>query len=883
MPFTPYTGTIGFEYKPLGLEQFAAPLAKMQEGYDSAQQKIDAMDFDINALSVDDETKKKILDEFHTRKNELANELMTSKNYREAARKVMNLNQLYQKDVVLQGMQSNYKAFNDWDKEQKDRVKSGKLTQSEYETNRNVALARYKYDKGVGYAPGKGDGNLNLIQLNTLSDNLEEDIMKIAKEFANMTPEQREYTAKSLRFEPKYLQLVTEASEKHFIDKDWISKELFNAIATSDRYKEFYRDRAELELDAHKYGLLNENESKYQNHLREQYTSQVDDLNSRISEISRLAKKGDKKYIEFVNSGGLEGMVKQRDQLKGILSEDTVSDSLYRSRYVDNYTKNKIKSLADAVSDLKDYKYYDLQRDYENASESLLKQMGYGDQTEETTHSEASPSNYTQDLTFDSLRKTIGDNVNSGKSALDALNKATGNYFGKVYKYGHGKGEHNLYDQEKQANALLHAVSKSGGNYNKFVTEFKKLGGVDKGHLYNMYHHLVKDENSTNNIKAFRENLYALKNSNSDLRISQDIWDKTDDAVKNDANFKAVMSNIGNVASGYELGQMYSEHSSDPALKKLYQTGNRSMPITLDQYAKAAGFKDAKTALEKGYKFPEGYFMKVTADLLGNKNNIDEKLTNIFGNNVNQAYSLLKDATREEHLDKQLYGSTFNITGNTKADKELLANTNAIVDAHVGVNGENLGTFQVLVKPKNLNDKEEEGTWVKAGPAKLNVLQNGRITYAVPVKNSKSGRITTQLVIPKTGSQQEGKLSEIVTTAAKSMNANDPQREIYTKALFRDQNPVKGYSDHEISDMVVYKNDPAIVEEFNVKGIPARIVKKSDAVKGHKGKNYMYYTIEYYDPTHGWGSINAKDSDKEFKSSDYEKVLSEAGSLYLGE
>lgn len=122
---TPYTS----DYKPLGLESFAAPLSKMQEKFDVAKSEIDKTKYALSRMSQDDERAKKLLLDLDSKTNELSQNLSRSGNYREATQQLKNLNEWFNSNKELSGMRSNYDSYKENYKLMKDRIDGTNMTQ----------------------------------------------------------------------------------------------------------------------------------------------------------------------------------------------------------------------------------------------------------------------------------------------------------------------------------------------------------------------------------------------------------------------------------------------------------------------------------------------------------------------------------------------------------------------------------------------------------------------------------------------------------------------------------------------------------------------------------------------------------------------------------
>lgn len=131
MAFTPYSTPIQYEYKPLNLAAFAVPLGKMQEQLDLTKAAISSTDFDLAHLPYgsDPERAKELIATARAKRDELAKNLMETKNYRQAAIKLNELNKTWKLDPEKSALESNYKLWQERDKEERERIDNGKANQ----------------------------------------------------------------------------------------------------------------------------------------------------------------------------------------------------------------------------------------------------------------------------------------------------------------------------------------------------------------------------------------------------------------------------------------------------------------------------------------------------------------------------------------------------------------------------------------------------------------------------------------------------------------------------------------------------------------------------------------------------------------------------------
>jgi hypothetical protein len=194
MPITPYNQAINYEYKPLNLSAFAKPLSEMQEKFDITTAAVESSEFDLSHLpyGTDPEKAKELIKTVKEKRDELAKNLADTKNYKQAAIKLRELNNLWAKDPELNALQSNYKLWQERDKEEKERVSKGDITRDQYLQWKNDEIRKYEDNKGASfkadYLNPKGEYNKITGNVGRLKD-LDKEFRDTQLEIAKMQPE----------------------------------------------------------------------------------------------------------------------------------------------------------------------------------------------------------------------------------------------------------------------------------------------------------------------------------------------------------------------------------------------------------------------------------------------------------------------------------------------------------------------------------------------------------------------------------------------------------------------------------------------------------------------------------------------------------------------
>ena len=138
MPISPSDTPLQYQYKPLNLMAFAEPLAKMQEKYDLTKSAIEDSDVKATALQwAEDPQKAKALEEiYRAKRDEIAQNLAESKNYTQAGTQIKKLQKLWNEDPERLALESNYKLWEERNKEEIARVgkpeSQGGITKQQY-------------------------------------------------------------------------------------------------------------------------------------------------------------------------------------------------------------------------------------------------------------------------------------------------------------------------------------------------------------------------------------------------------------------------------------------------------------------------------------------------------------------------------------------------------------------------------------------------------------------------------------------------------------------------------------------------------------------------------------------------------------------------------
>jgi hypothetical protein len=238
MAVTPLSTPLKTEYKPLGLEAFAQPLSDMQAQFDTAKENIESADFALSRLSQDDPRAKDLIKEIEQKRDDLANNLISTGNYRQATSKLRELNKVYNKDTETAAIKGNYETYKEAVKKEKERVDKGDITQKDFD----LWDFRVKHSfKGTDYK--KDDDTYTSINVHPRMKNMEKELREESLKLAGMAPEQIEEWVNTNQvdaFTKERIQTLLKVR-----DLEQVAGEIERFLKTSDQYKDWVNEDAD--------------------------------------------------------------------------------------------------------------------------------------------------------------------------------------------------------------------------------------------------------------------------------------------------------------------------------------------------------------------------------------------------------------------------------------------------------------------------------------------------------------------------------------------------------------------------------------------------------------------------------------------------------------
>jgi hypothetical protein len=335
-----------YEYKPLNLEAFAAPLARMQEQLDTTKDTIANAEFDISHLPYgSDPEKAKALQELvASKRDEIAKNLIDSKNYRQANREILKLQKLWKTDPEKLALESNLKTWTERVKEEKERIdKPGGITKQEFEEWQADELRKFGEKGGTSYIRNaeNPEGTYNPITGKVgRTQNLDEQLQKLELELGKAVPGQK---VEGLL---KAAGIDTTTMDKHFISTTIdeknaadVARRVSQYLQTLPEYKPFFKEKAY-------YSLQNiKNAGQY-----DDYSQQL--VNGQIAAIDKNIKARE----EYLNSPKIKGdkekdaeyqaLLDARSQYEELKNAEKIDPQIVANLHEQQYLKNRYDKTA---------------------------------------------------------------------------------------------------------------------------------------------------------------------------------------------------------------------------------------------------------------------------------------------------------------------------------------------------------------------------------------------------------------------------------------------------------------------------------------------------------------------------------------------------------
>jgi hypothetical protein len=763
----------------------------MQEKFDIATEAVDAADFTLANLpyGTDPERAKELIKTVKAKRDELAKNLGETKNYKQAASKLRELNNLWTKDPELNALQSNAQLWAERDKAELARVgkgtDAGGITRDQYLQWKDREIRKYKENKGAGFEASAADpiGTYNVITGSTgrLTD-LAKDLEELSWKVANASPAQKWDAFREAGIDPELMDkkfVKTIVEEK---DANKIAQVTSEYLKTLPRFKDWATEVADYNFDA-----LEQNPENYKAVASDLNTKYLSSLNYQINKLEKDSKK-DKKILESA-------------EYKDLLAEKVKAEKASTTgEYDPTATKNlfthqHLNDVYDMGALGKVLAYKNVTHDYTFRALPVEDAGGAGGDGGNVPTGEGFfiPAKE-EKWSITDLNK---QKINSGKNLYGIVakinNLVSGNVRGAIMGDRNSKQYKELIKHPDQIRArqeqlltTLTQTIQSGGNWQTFKNSASKKGIVmSDNNARTLWGSLTKNGNQgisdfAAHIKSSEEDFAAYNQANALTTSIKKNVEKTEE-------YKTFISNLENYTpTGFEMGalgkvtkiptkelalqkRLFDPDSyTDAQLKKIgfeqqsglsyagYVLGATDKKyLSLNDVAKLRGYKNVQDAVDKGYNFA-GFDLGAIAQESGKtgSNSIWWGTDNYLGKTVSEILSTKQNAVYKKNNSKN--EMSYNFINDKNLDKEMSRYFLGVSD---------LSSYQPAYSKdwNNVPGFTEDG---KLAPGTvLNISENrspkikvhgNTLLYEVPIKydsdgNGSADSETTVVIKPKAG------------------------------------------------------------------------------------------------------------------------------------
>jgi hypothetical protein len=619
---------------------FAAPLSEMQKEFDTTTSSIEEADVDLSHLDLgsDPEKAKALKALYKSKTEELSKNLYTSKNYRQAASKLKELNRLFQTDPEKLALEANYKARQEYHKAQKERIdKPDGITRDQY--YEDIARKDREYEAGKGTSwqnnPNLETGDYNLYGTKARLADLEKEFQETAFKVASAVEgDKRAGALREIGIDPELMDKKFAQTIIDERDPKKVQVAVENYLKTLPRFKAWA-----LEVADYKYDSLAQNPETLLEINNQLATNTLKSVDAQLGELDKAAKK-DPTVLESENYKELVGLKQELEQGKVTGEYDKgLMSSLYKQEHLGNVYNMK------ALGEVFKYKNVDVNYSWRDIPKEDTGGSGggSGDYFSGTGTGYFVPNSEEKW----SISALSANKVNSGKALWSNVGKinnlAAGNV--RAVVMGGDKNSPSYQALLKDPSAirarqvqLLGAISQTlenGGDWKAFKNIAAQRGiKMEDGRAATIWSSLTKNGNQ--GLADFKAKIEATEEDANQYINSTKLLKATEKSVEGTPEYKAVFSTIANTpisltsreqlevnrskgdASAAKTLKMFDANSYSPeALKKIGFKGETSFgqqrgnPTNRDNYSALTprqvallnGYKSTQDALNKGFNF----------------------------------------------------------------------------------------------------------------------------------------------------------------------------------------------------------------------------------------------------------------------------------------
>jgi len=726
MAISPYSTPLQYEYKPLNLSGFITPLSNMQEKFDTTTAQVEeAKDlFNVAHLpfGTDSEKAKELIAIAQGKVDELAQNLATTKNYKQATSKLKELNNLWNKDPHRQGLESNAKQFEEAKKRELARVKEGKISKEKYQEWLDREVRTYNDKGGASFKAdySNEDGTYNRFTGDTgryddISKEYEDLQLKLA---GAMKARKDEGWYKSAGIDMDTFNKHFKKSSVSQLTDDEIARDVENYLRQQPRFKKVFEEDADYGFDKIQYS---KNFNDYASQIATERLATIDKYLPTLEEQLKKEKKPKEEDATY------QRLMQEKQELTNSATTGEYDPNKIKNIYM-NQQINKTYDMS-ALGDL----YEQYERTTSERNEKIDKDSDEGRRLGMYSEKDAKLpiADAIERMEYDasSDKKIVANNAKSLYNILGGdkgiLNLSNGNMrtliVGKTVEPGIGgmfyndakkaagakyikknNIEKNAGAQYERAEAILNASVTSNGDFKAFKQKLVNAGirDIDNDAAWKVYQDLTKKDGSP----ALTELRQAVDNGRE--AYANYTTAKNNVALVEEATFKdkdyltasstienrvAMIPNtqtvIGSGSAGFGAGSFASNPKDIPhpmfvaskySKEQLKAKGISSSKerLTFNDVAKLNGYKDYNDAVKKGYNF-DGVKTSVVVNgktYIGTAQDIKNKFVQEVGqkglSTQKMAYELINTPKTSGEL-AQMFSTTEGLAQRINAKTEL--------------------------------------------------------------------------------------------------------------------------------------------------------------------------------------------------------------------
>lgn len=677
MPITPYTTPVQFEYKPLNLAAFAVPLGKMQEQFDLTKAAVASTDFDLSHLpfGTDPEKAKELIATAQEKRDELAKSLLETKNYKQAATKLMELNKAWKMDPGKQALETNAAFWKKRDDEERTRIDSGKpdqITRDQYLQWRADEIAKYEEAGGAGFKASyeRPEGEYKKITGDTgrLGD-LEDELQKLSFQVAGaVSGDKRESALRMINIDPTTLDARFQKSIIEERDATKVAQAVRNYLLTQPKYQDWAKEVAHYDhIDMIRSG----NYDQYASQIVDRTLSSTDDtIKQREAQLkkSKIKKEDDDVYNNLL-------------ERKEVLNEMKTTGQ-YDPKIVEGlYTNQRLQETFDFSALGKVFEYRktsteDTFRDIDNGG-SGAKKTGLGEEAFYSPETDVKVSVGG----FQSQVKNASSKLITPLKELNSF--AQGNVRAAIFD-GLSTDEaaklRKNFGAQMARNRALFTAFETSSSVKDFVQKAKNNGiTLTEGRAYTLFNAWNAPDGRGR--KQYAQTLESARNGEEEYNSAKENLNTLRSQISKNEDWKTNMKTVGSAT--FNEDQTGDGNDKMVARRKLFYSGNYTPEqykkagiakkegkwekLTFAEVAKLNGYKNLEEAIFEGFDFAGAVPFK-SGVLWDSAVTTVQKGATVESKNVKNYFNYLQNKITNELPTNEM---TYNLLNTPQITKDL--------------------------------------------------------------------------------------------------------------------------------------------------------------------------------------------------------------------